>query len=218
MPIEDFHQQGRLPPPGTDPLELASAVYMQSQQPPSSHATDVTVNTGLTPSQITSTFDLVSSSTYTEVGSMTVGAGMLASTGTVLVWAGGDYLNNTGSNKTLSFSLTLGASTLWDSGVSDNIGAGATRRAWSFWAVIQAMNSTSSQSAFGQFSMGDNNAPTTGTGVIHYGDVKFLGPFMGATTSEDMTAAQAVGLWAKHSANSGSLSFTLQAAKILVIP
>ncbi len=179
-------------------------------------------NGGLLLSKRTTT-DVVSTASKTDLfggAFASIAGNSLSSTGRMRIVAGGDYLNNTGANRTIDLELKLGANVLWDSGVSDTIGTTTVRQAWHFVAEIQALSSTSAQIASGLFGMGGNDAATTGLGKIrapaNTGGILFT-PFLSVQTATDMTAAEALTLSVTHSASSASLSMRCMYARVEIL-
>lgn len=209
-------------PPGTSPVELATALYLQQQIPPAQTGTTVTLP-GATHYEKTSTTDVVNTVTKTDLfgAAFTIAAAVLSSTGVIEILAVGDYLNTTGVNRTIQLELKLGTQVIWDSGASDGIGDSASRRAWNLRAVVHALGTTASQQAGGEFLLQPSQGGTTGLGKVVILDGitagPFGGPFTGAATTVDTTAAQTLTFSVTHSVASASLSMRCLAAKVNVL-
>lgn len=132
--------------------------------------------------------------------------------GFVLLVAGGDYLNNSGAVQTIRLRLKLGATTIWDSGVSSSFAANAARRHWALMALIANTGATNSQMAMGIFHQGQPGTPTTGWGFIA---TQSDGTGFGGTAAEDTTADKALALTLVHSAANANLSMRLEKAQLM---
>jgi hypothetical protein len=144
--------------------------------------------------------DVVNTAVQTDLfgNAFTIGAGKVAAGASIKIWASGDYLNNhVGNNHTIDLGIQLGGVSLYQSGPSDLIGSSANRRSWWFHAVIQAIT-TASQIGGGHFSMGDNNLPTIGTGVIHFADSKLSAPLTMIQGAVNMVGSQTLKLLVTH--------------------
>lgn len=166
--------------------------------------------------------DVVNTAAKTDLlnAEITIGAGVMSSTGRLEFRAVGDYLNNSGANQTFTLELKLGAQVLWDSGASDSWAASANRHSWMVHVWLQAKAATNAQSGGGMFYLGDRATATTGQG--HVSDLAVGAnrhgmaaiDFVNATV--DMTAAQALTFSVTHSAANASLSMRLDEARVEV--
>jgi hypothetical protein len=171
-----------------------------------------------------STTDVVNTITATDLfgAAFTVAGGLLPTNGAIKIFAGGDYLNSTGSTTKMRLRFQLGATTLWEQGAtSDSIESAAYRRAWWFQAVVQAMGSTAAQQGSGLFMLGrDTPAAAIGVGFITSsvsGSGSFFSaPFLTAATSVNMASAQTLSLMLTHSTANASLSMRCQYARVEV--
>lgn len=162
--------------------------------------------------------DVVSTAAKTDLlnAEISILAGELQANGFIDFTASGDYLNNSGSNQTVTLELKLGSQVLWDSAASDAWAASANRHAWSVHIIIQAKGSTSSQGGGGEFIFGDRASATTGSG--HLSDAAVGANRLGfaavdlASTSVDMTSTQTLTFSVTHSASNASLSMRLNRA------
>jgi hypothetical protein len=142
--------------------------------------------------------------------------------GAIKIFAGGDYLNSSGSTAKIRLRLQLGAQTLWEQGAtSDSIESAAYRRAWWFQCVIQAMNSTASQQGSGLFML-SRDTPSAGVG---YGFITssvsgsgsfFVAPFLTAATSVNLAGSQTLQLILTHSVANASVSMRCPYARVEV--
>lgn len=178
--------------------------------------------------------DVNNTTTETDLLSGTTGSGYLKIPGNSLVALGGirlilvgDYLNNTGSNRTIRLKIRIGSavgspsfttfSTLWDSGVSDNIGSSPNRRSWEMALDLQALNATNSQNIGGEFQLSSQTAPTVGLGPLAApSSAALMGSITGAATSVDYTVDTGIVVSVIHSFVSASLSMRLLEARIEV--
>jgi hypothetical protein len=154
-------------------------------------------------------------------GEITIPANSMSAQGAIRFWMNGDYVNNTGTFQTLALELKLGATVLWDSGVSGSISANAlTSRAWYCEGLIQALNSTSAQRGGGFFTLGAAKATTVGIGGL--GDVSSAyyqqaGHFDTIAGAVPMNAAQAFTFSVTHSVAHASLTIRLDYARFEVV-
>jgi hypothetical protein len=122
--------------------------------------------------------------------------------GCLHVVMGGDYLNNTGATKTLTFKIVYGATTLW-ADTSPTFAAAATRHTWNleFWLANE--NATNAQAMWGRFGMSGPGAPAAGLGKITATpDVPVL--TIGGTAAEDSTADKTLDVTVAHSVAGGA--------------
>ncbi|HXU02242.1 MAG TPA: hypothetical protein VN903_14855 [Polyangia bacterium] len=187
----------------------------------------ITVKTGFN-------VDINNTTTETDLLTGTTGSGYLVIPGNSLVALGGirlimggDYLNNTGSNRTIRLKVRVGTavgspsfttySTLWDSGVSDTIASNANRRAWKLELDLQALNATNSQNINGEFEMSATNAATVGLGsLLAPTSAAIIAPFTGTATAVDYTVDTGIVVSLIHSFASASASMRLLHARLEV--
>ncbi|HXJ65861.1 MAG TPA: hypothetical protein VNN79_19050 [Actinomycetota bacterium] len=183
---------------------------------------------------VTSTVDVQNTTTETDLltgttgsGYLTIPANSLVALGGIRLVIGGDYLNNTGSNRTIRLKVRVGTAValpafttwtpLWDSDVSDVISSNANRRAWELELDLQALNSTASQNCGGLFEMSATTAPTTGLGPLAAASSSaILAPFTGAATAVDYTNDTGIVFTVIHSFASASLSMRVLHARLEV--
>jgi hypothetical protein len=161
---------------------------------------------------------IVSSASEVDLlnGEGTIPANYIGANGALRVQLAGDYLNNTGNDRTLTLALKFGASTLW-SDTSTNLPASGTRHDWSLECYIANRNATNSQFTSGVFLFSYHGAATTGIGDFSKlsldGDGPFFTPFGSSGPSAiDTTASQLLQFTAQHSASASTLSIRLESA------
>lgn len=98
-------------------------------------------NTNKTVNTTTTATDLLS-------GEISIGSGVMGTTGILRLTAYGDVLNNTGATQPVPrFQLVLGGVTLLDTGTFTGIGTSASRGLWHVHALIENLGSVTAQSA-----------------------------------------------------------------------
>lgn len=176
--------------------------------------------TVITKYQKTTEKDVNSTVTKTDLlnGEITIGANVMSSSGALYLECGGDFLNSTGSSRTIDMELKLGSTVLWDSNTS-SFASNANRRAWHFRCVLQALGATNSQRGSGTMTVGGvTTTATTGTGALEQvsGSTAQIGPFLTAASAVDMTSSQALTFSVTLSTSSASLSMRLEYASVSV--
>ena len=109
----------------------------------------------------------------------------------------GDYLNNSGSNKTINIRIKVGSTTLW-SHDSSNLGASTNRRGVVMRLIIKNQETQSKQIVGGRISFSPVNSADTGFGRLS-GTVNVQAALSGSST-EDWSSALTVSVTAEHSA------------------
>lgn len=162
--------------------------------------------------------DVVNTTTKTDLfnAEITIGAGVMTSSGRMLITAGGDYLNNSGSSRTATLELKLGTTVLW-AAAGNAIAVSATRRAWHLHAWVQAQAATNAQRGGGIMWFSSTTAATTGTGSHDSVSDQILGVFETVASTEDMTASKALTFSVTHAAANASLSMRLDYARVEVL-
>jgi hypothetical protein len=153
-------------------------------------------------------------------GEITIGAGDMGASSRMLIYAGGDYLNNSGNDRTINLELKLGSQVLWASGASSVFPSSSARRAWRLQAEVQAQASTSLQQGGGTFFVNDNQAATTGSGAIravYNTNTVYGGPFLTVATTVPMASSQALTFSVTHSASASTISMRLEYARVEII-
>jgi hypothetical protein len=163
--------------------------------------------------------DVVNTTVATDLfnNEITVAANKLSTTGAIKIWAGGDYLNSTGTPRNLTLNLNLGGTAIWTATIdSTNTWGAGSRAAWKFEAVVQALSSTSSQRSAGEFRAGPTTFPASvGTGGLdNTGGI--WGPFLSIASSVDMTSAQALTLKATHGLANAGISVRCEFVRVEV--
>lgn len=161
------------------------------------------------------TFDIVSTSATSTI--FTQDIPVLAANSAVLVFIEGDYLNNTGTTKTMEVSFNFGGTLMW--GDTTNAATSSTTH-YPFKAVAQLQNenSTSAQRIAVEAWLGGLGTATAGIGgfASDFGAGQQYAIGSG-TATVDTTSAQTLLLTVKHSANSANLEFK-GACTVVVIP
>jgi hypothetical protein len=159
--------------------------------------------------------DVVNTTVETDLlnGEVTIGAGVLGTTGAVRVTAVIDYLNNTGSNQNLTWKVKLGATTIFGDLIVRT--TNANRNPWWLTFVIANLGSASSQALNGILGFAGTVPPTVaGIGGITGG---VPGGIIGGTATEDTTSAKALAVTVTHGAASASLSCRLKYAVVEIV-
>lgn len=164
--------------------------------------------------------DVVNTVAATDLfgGAFTIEPGKLSADGSIKVYASGDYLNDSGSSRTIRLQLALGATTIWDA-TSDPIAdpGAATRRAWWFELVIQAMASTSAQQSGGEFFIGDaTTAAAVGTGQITAANLNQIAPYKAIASALNMSGSQPLTLKVTHAFAATTISMRCAMARVEV--
>ncbi len=151
-------------------------------------------------------------------GAISIPAGAMTANSRAIVFAGGDYQNNSGSNKTIDVELKLGSQVLWASGPSAGITAGGNFRAWFMHAIIQAQGATNAQQTVGFMGLSDTNAATTGLGQLTAPGTSPTGtPFISPSTNVDMTSSQTLTFSVTHSAAAATVTMRCYIARVEVV-
>lgn len=165
--------------------------------------------------------DVVNTTTKTDLlnGEITIAANAMGVNGCIEFACGGDYLNSSGSGKTITLEWKLGTTVLWDSAASPTLANDADRRAWFFRGYIKAMGISTSQRGGGIFWLADATAATTGTGQISdQTAVGYSAPILTAASSENMASgSKAMALSVTHSGANASTSMRLEYAWVRVV-
>lgn len=165
----------------------------------------------------TSELDLVSSAAETNIYTKAVAAGDMSTNRTLRCTIIGDYLNNSGSARTLLLGIYMltGGTPLWKDVTGTSIAASATRREWRIVFEIANLNSASVQKLAGEFTI---TAPTAGSGG-GIGDIDgnaLVAPFGGAAT-QDTASAWTLYFTAQHGASDANLSFRKKYALLEIL-
>lgn len=147
--------------------------------------------------------DIVNVNTEQTLYEVTIPAGRLGTDEGLAFWLGGDLLNNSGANRTLTVKVYYGT-TLMFSDVTGNIGANAALRPWFMQGRFAALHSTSSQMFLMYFEIGATTANSAGWGDVAGNSL--FSRLIGGTASEDSTAAKSFKITVQWSLNDANLS------------
>lgn len=168
--------------------------------------------------------DVVNTVTETDLlnGEISIAAGEMVTNKTVRCTILGDYLNNSGANRTLDLAVKLGATTLWKDTVTgtNSIGPGASRRPFRLTFEISNLGADDSQFMAGFFWLGAMGAATTGLGDFSEAvgpDTDQWGGSFAGSSAEDTSSAKALVVTATHPAANANLSVRLKSGLIEVI-
>jgi hypothetical protein len=117
----------------------------------------------------TTTTDVVSTTSFADLfgGAFTLPINSLSATGCIRIWAGGDFLNNSGSVRGFSLQLSYAGVVFWQAAV-DGQGVSTTRKGWHFEAALQALGGSSVYGS-GSFFL----SQLTGPFVVGLGSLSF---------------------------------------------
>lgn len=160
---------------------------------------------------------ITNSSTETSIYSATIPAQMIRSNGMISVHIAGEYLNDSGSSRSLGFVVKLGSTTLHASSIA-SLGNSANKRVWVVnMNIYPNNNSSSNQYMTGVFQMSQDATPTTGIGEISTDEVAANSPF-GGSSSESIASGLTLDVRFKHSTAHASLTITKKIAHVAYIP
>lgn len=162
---------------------------------------------------VTTEVDVVNDATERQIYSELITGGKLGSDRSLLLWLWGDYLNNSGANRTLTPRVKFGTSTLW-AATASAIPPGANRTPFEMLILLANRGLTNSQLMRGVFKLGRPDfAPTTGIGDLDSSAAAWMKPF-GGTSAEDTIADRTLQITVQHSVANANLSLRMQYAKL----
>lgn len=125
--------------------------------------------------------------TQTTLYSFTVGQNDLGTDKALKIFVGGDYLNNTGVNRTFILRVKFGTGpvTIFED-TSPVIQTNAARRAFELSLVLANQNSAAAQVMTGRIELSDDTAPAVGIGNL--GLTNLIKAVFGGSTTQDTTA------------------------------
>lgn len=185
---------------GTNWREVCRSITTDTTSPVRVLNRDVAVN------------DVVNSNTETTVYTFTVPGGTLGSTKALRLTLIGDYLNNSGSSRTLTIKGKYGSTTVFSGVPGGSITADANRHAVFCQLVLHAFNATNAQVASGTVTLG---AANTIGGTAAASAATFFANH--STVAEDSTGDLALAVTVQHSATDANLSFRAQTAVLEVL-
>lgn len=154
----------------------------------------------------TTAIDVVSSAGVSVIAALTAPAGAMSTDRMIRATIIGDYLNNTGSNATLLWSIRFGPvpTIMWEDGPSASIGTSATRRRFQMQFVIANIASASVQQLSGSWFL--TLAQAGSGGGIGDVDTGFINTGFGGTAAVNTAIAQPLNICVQHNTSSASLS------------
>lgn len=154
----------------------------------------------------TSAVDIVSSTTETDLYSKSIGAGHLSTDRALKLTLVGDYLNNTGSGRSMQLRIKFGATTLVDTGTTIVVASRTVRVPFAIEFTLANLGATNSQWLDGVIRLPINVTGTDfTTGLGNGAPTSPVLPMAGAA-AEDSTVAATLAVTAQHSLANASLS------------
>ena len=158
--------------------------------------------------RLTAVNDVVNVNTESTFYSFNVPGNTLGTNRSLELVLTGDFMNDTGANRTLNIKVKYGATTMYDD-TTGNLGTSGPRRGFQMVLYLANQGATGTQWLGGHVLMGDPGATTAGTGDLG-GGAPILGQAIGGAAAIDSTAAQTFAVTVTHSATSPSLSVRRQ--------
>ena len=149
-------------------------------------------------------------------GEITIPAGYMGTNGSVYGFMMGDYLNHSGSSRTLTIGMTFGATTIYGD-TSGSIPTNTARHNWWCEFTIANLGATNLQFMMGEFYWTTAAGATTGIGDLATTAGSSAGPWAipfgsNGTFAEDTTTAKNITFTAQHSTGDPELSIRLKYA------
>ena len=150
--------------------------------------------------------DFKSSAGEQTVYSYDVQGGTLETEGALYLALNGDYLNNTGSNRTFTLKVKYGGSVLYEDG-SPSLTSNVNRMVLNLGFYLTSGGGASDQNMTGFMEISDRSStPTTGTGRLS--TVSFRYVFAGALSGTvNSSATKTLAVTITHSAAADTLSY-----------
>ena len=145
--------------------------------------------------------EVVNDSSQTTVYTYTVPANTLGVDRALRLTLIGDYLNNSGANRTLDVFVDFGATTIFSHNIT--IADSADRRGFEMTIMLAAANATNAQRSSGRYTIGTSNAG--GSGTLDPSEVAAIHNAI----AEDSTAAKALAVSVRHNLAAVTVSFRL---------
>jgi hypothetical protein len=165
-------------------------------------------------SRAASLLDVVNSVAETSLFSFSLPANLLGTNRMVRLTLFGDYLNNSGATRTVTFKAKYGATTLFND-VTLALAASASRRPFRAEVELANQGATNAQVLSGLISLGLPGGTTSGLGDLS--GLPVLVNHLFGSSAEDSTAAKTLDLTVTHSAASASLSIRRQYACLALV-
>lgn len=164
-----------------------------------------------------SVLEVVSSTTETDVYSFSITGGTLDSSKAMMVTLIGDYLNDSGSARTMVIKAIYGTTTLY-ADTTATLATGATRRAVLIRLILGSQGSTSAQILGGEIFISEDAGATTGLGdLATTGGLDEVQACVYGSASEDSTTNLNFRITITHSANAATISFRRQYANAMLL-
>jgi hypothetical protein len=156
-------------------------------------------------SQWSGTFDLVSSSSLTNIFSQSIPANTLGANGAILATVEGFYLNNSGASRGLTIAVQFGSTNVWfDASNATAFAASATNYPFFMQFLLANTGATNAQRVSGMIMIASPNAASTaGQGTLSTNSL--VSTSFAGSSAIDTTAAANLIVRAQHSASNGSL-------------
>ncbi len=158
-----------------------------------------------TVNKISTESEIVSSTTETDILAYTVPASMLEDDNAIRVSIKASCLNNSGSDRTITFKIKYGATTMYSS-VSPAIPTSSGRRVVGIDFLLYAKNSVTSQGLYGKIGIGDTTSATLGLGDLA-GSMLVNRDISGANATENSAIAKTLSVTITLSASASTVSF-----------
>jgi hypothetical protein len=152
----------------------------------------------------TSTVDLVSSTTLTNLYAPTIAANHMSTDRMLRCTIMGDYLNNSGASRNLTLQAVFGGGVLWADTTITPIPASANRRQWRAVIEVANLGAANVQILTVSFQLGSAN-PGSGGGLGTIDNVE-KSTVAGGPGAQDTTVLTALTFQAQHPVNNASLS------------
>jgi hypothetical protein len=161
--------------------------------------------------RVTTALDVVNSAAETSFYSFSIPANLLSTNKGVRLMLVGDYLNDSGANRTVRLRVKLGATTLYDDTSGGIADGGVVRREFRLDIYLFNQGATNDQILHGSWPLSDPTAPAIGRGSqTSVGDL-LAGP-IGGDAAEDTTAAKTFEVTVQHDAANALVSLRRQLA------
>lgn len=160
--------------------------------------------------------DVASSTAETTVYSYTIPAGTFGATGAVRLSLLADYLNNSGGAATVTVKVKLGATTVFNGGMSAS--SNSNRSGHVLDVVIAACNATNAQRSYGRWSApeGSENNNAGVASAVGTSTHKVMEASHGAI-AEDSTASLTLQVTVQHTVSHANISFRCHNALLEVL-
>lgn len=157
---------------------------------------------------------IVNTVAETTLYSFAIPGNTIGATGVLRLRILSDYLNNSAGNTTLQIRIKLGATTLWDSGASNNLALSANRRGLNI-DVLLANSATNAQRLGGTIFLGAG-AATAGVGGLN-GTI-ITSAMLYGTAAEDTTAARTILVSVQHGNANASIEVVRRVVVLELLP